>query len=427
MIYVLNKDGNPLMPTERCGKVRHLLKDGKAKVVRRTPFTIQLLYDSTNYVQPVSLGIDAGSKHIGVSATTKTKELLSAQIEVRDDINKKLEARRSARCSRRNRKTRYRKARFLNRTKSKHKGWLAPSVNAKCKTHVNVAKKVCKMLPISEIHIEMAPFDTQMLKAEINSEKLPSGEDYQHGESECFDNIKAYVKWRDGYKCAICGKEHIPLQVHHRLQRHDGGSNMPSNLITVCEDCHKKYHAGQLTGKKVRLMEPNDKVPPIRDASFMGIMRWAVWNKLKEFGIPLYMTFGYKTAELRKKYDLPKEHRVDARCISGNPTAKESSEWFFCKKVRCHNRQIHKFNISKGGVRKRNQTPHEIFGFRLFDKVICKNREGFIFGRRSSGSFDIRTLDGEKLSTGIIYKKLNFLEPRKNVLIERRNGVSSRH
>ena len=420
MVYVLDKDGKPLMPTKRYGKVRHLLKEGKAIVVRCDPFTIRLTYNSGKHTQPVSLGVDAGSKHIGLSATTERKELYSAQVEIRQDINRLLKARRDARRSRRSRKTRYRKPRFLNRVHSRQKGWLAPSVQAKCDAHINAIKDVCRILPVIAITVEMAPFDTQKLKADISGVKHPEGEDYQHGETEGYDNVKAYVKWRDGYKCAVCGAEHVPLQVHHKKQRKDGGTDVPENLITVCADCHKAYHVGMLDSKRANFMKPDTKIKTMRDASFMGIMRWAVWDRLKEFGIPLHMTYGYKTAEKRKQYDLPKEHCVDARCISGYPDAKPSDEWFFCKKVRCHNRQIHRTKILKGGIRKRNQAEYEIKGFRLFDKVRCSNTECFVFGRRSTGYMDVRMLDGTKVNAGISYKALKLIEPAKHLLIERR-------
>lgn len=425
MVYIINKDSKPLMPTSRYGHVRKLLKAGRAKVIKRTPFTIQLLYDSKTYTQPISLGIDAGSKHVGISATTDKKELLSAQVELRSDINKNLKTRRDCRRSRRTRKTRYRKPRFQNRVKSKHEGWLAPSVNAKCEAHITIVNKVMKLLPITELYIEMAPFDVQALKAKINGEAKPVGTDYQHGEAEGFDNIKAYVKWRDGYRCAVCGAEHVPLEVHHKVQRHDGGGNSPSNLVTVCSNCHKLYHAGKLTGKKARIMDADTVVKGVngmKDATFMGIMCWAVWNKLKELDIPMYMTFGYKTAEMRREYDLPKEHRVDARCISGNPTATPSNEWFMCKKVRCHNRQIHKMKINKGGTRKRNQIEYEIKGFRLFDKVEYKgNKHYFIFGRRKTGIFNVRDIyDNKATKCGdISYKKLRLIESQSGYMIDR--------
>ncbi len=113
MVYILNMEGKPLMPTERHGKVRHLLKDKKAKVVRRDPFTIQLLYETTEYTQPITLGVDAGSKHIGISASTEKKELYAAEEILRTDVSENIQTRAQARRFRRSRKTRYRKARTL--------------------------------------------------------------------------------------------------------------------------------------------------------------------------------------------------------------------------------------------------------------------------------------------------------------------------
>ena len=133
------------------------------------------------------------------------------------------------------------------------------------------------------------------------------------------------------------------------------------------------------------------------------------------------MTYGYITKNTRIKYNLSKEHYIDARCISGNPNAKSiDNVVYYQKKVRCHNRQIHKNTILKGGYRKSNQAPKYVFGYQLFDKVLYNNKECFIFGRRSSGSFDIRLLDGTKISAGISYKKLKLLEKRKSFLTERR-------
>ena len=150
MVYILNKNGQPLMPTSNHAKVRILLKTGKAKVIKRCPFTIQLAYDSTNYTQKVTLGIDAGSKHIGISATTTNKVLYEADVELRNDIVDLLSTRRQNRRTRRNHKTRYRKPRFNNRVSAKKNGWLAPSVKQKVETHLTVVKKIHQILPISK-------------------------------------------------------------------------------------------------------------------------------------------------------------------------------------------------------------------------------------------------------------------------------------
>lgn len=159
----------------------------------------------------------------------------------------------------------------------------------------------------------------------------------------------------------------------------------------------------------------------------MGIMRWAFYDRLKSLyepkGVTVRLTYGYVTKSTRIANKLPKEHFIDARCISGNPTATSDGTVYYQKKVRCHNRQIHKSTIDKGGYRKLNQAPYIVKGFRLFDKVLCKDKECFIFGRRSSGSFSVRQLDGTHISDSISYKKLKFLQPKSNYITERRRGL----
>ena len=164
MVYVLNVNGQPLVPTDRHGKVKHLLKEGKAKVVKRCPFTIQLTYEVGNHCQPITLGVDAGSKMIGLSATTDTKEVYAGEVELRNDIVELLSTRRELRRSRRNRKTRYRACRRDNRKATKQKGWLAPSIRHKINTHLKVVADLHKILPITKIIAEVAAFDIQKIK-----------------------------------------------------------------------------------------------------------------------------------------------------------------------------------------------------------------------------------------------------------------------
>ena len=158
----------------------------------------------------------------------------------------------------------------------------------------------------------------------------------------------------------------------------------------------------------------------VRAQAFMGIMRWTVLNRLKAIHpeIEVHNTFGYLTKQTRIAHGIEKSHCADAFCIAGNLRAKRLGSYFFQKQTRRHNRQIHKLSILKGGVRKRNQAAYEVKGYRLFDKVLCKGEEAFIFGRRSSGSFDVRKLDGRRLSAGISYKKLRLIERRKTYLTE---------
>lgn len=399
------------MPTNRHGKVKHLLRDGKAKVVKCCPFTIQLLYKTTEFKQAVALGVDAGSKTIGLSATTNKKELYSGEVELRNDIVDLISIKRELRRSRRNRKTRYRAPRFNNRVHSKNKGWLAPSIEHKINTHIQVILNMHTILPISKIVIETASFDIQKIKnLEIE------GSQYQEGEQLNFWNVREYVFHRDGHKCQCCkgkSKDKI-LNVHHIESRKTGG-NAPNNLITLCETCHQAFHKGE-----IELPKTIKRGMKFNDATFMGIMRWSLYNRLKEIFANVSMTFGYITKNTRITNKILKTHYNDARCISGNPNVKPLGCYYFQKKVRNHNRQLHKCKINKGGIRKSNQAPKEVFGYQLFDKVRYNNTECFVFGRRTTGYFDLRILDGTKVSPCAKHSDLKLLEKRKTLLVEKR-------
>jgi hypothetical protein len=268
---------------------------------------------------------------------------------------------------------------------------------------------VLRLLPVTKITVETASFDMQLLK---NPDI--SGKEYQEGEQLGFWNIREYVLCRDGHVCQHCyGRSKDPvLNVHHLESRRTGGDS-PGNLVTLCETCHKALHRGEITLKAKRGQS-------FRAEAFMGIMRWEVQNRLKASHPELEVnnTYGYRTKHARIANDIAKSHCADAFCIAGNLGAERLGEFFFQKQTRRNNRQSHKLSILKGGIRKRNQAPFEVNGFRLFDKVACKGEEGFIFGRRSSGFFDVRKLDGTRISAGISYKKLHLLEKRRTYLTE---------
>ena len=326
-----------------------------------------------------------------------------------------LSTRRQNRRARRNRKTRYRKPRFMNRIHSKHKGWLAPSIEHKINTHLTVINKVHKILPVTDIIVEVAAFDTQLLKAEDYGLPVPEGIDYQNGDMKGY-NTREYVLFRDGHKCRCCkgkSKDKI-LQTHHLESRKTGG-NAPDNLVTLCKTCHEKYHKGL-----IKLPDSITRGNKYNDATFMGIMRWTFYNRLKELYPNVGLTYGYITKCTRIENNLQKDHYIDARCISGNPKAQPLGYVFYQKKVRCHNRQIHKMSINKGGYRKFNQAPYMVKGFRLFDKVLWRNQECFIFGRRATGRMDLRLLNGTHLNASVGHKNIKLLELRSNYLIERR-------
>ncbi len=394
------------MPTNRLGKVRHLLKNGLAKVVQRTPFTIQLLYDSDEYTQPITLGLDSGFQNVGLSAVTEKEEVFSAEVKLRKDIVKLNSERRMYRRSRRNRKTWYREPRFLNRKKDN--GWLAPSIQHKIDSHIKLIDMVKKILPITKINIEVANFDIQKIKnPDIE------GTDYQNGEQSGFWNVREYVLYRDGHICQHCkGKsKDIILEVHHLKSRQTGGDK-PDNLITLCSKCHQLVSKGEL---KLKIKASIG----LKAETFMTMVRWRIINLLRQTNNNVSHTYGYLTKCKRIAYDISKSHLNDAFVIADGWT-QQRMVGYVIQQVRKCNRKLYK------GVRShiKNTVPRFVHGFQRFDKVLWKDIECFVFGRRTRGYFDIRSLEGTKLNTDVKHTELVLLETFRTFLIERRIGNS---
>lgn len=406
-VYVLNCHGHPLMPC-RPRKARLLLKSGKAKVIKMVPFTLQLCYGSSGYKQEVSLGIDAGTRHIGISATTEQAVLFEAEVQQRTDIQELTASRRQFRRARRSRTTRYRACRFLNRRKPN--GWLAPSVQHRVDAHIKTMLRIHTLLPVNKVIIEVAQFDIQKIKhPEIE------GQQYQQGPQLDFWNVREYVLWRDGHVCQWCrgkSKDRI-LNVHHIESRKTGGDS-PDNLVTLCETCHDLIHRTHQEHKITR------KRASFRDASQMGIIRWRIYEQAKILFPQVWLTYGYQTKQTRIIYHLEKSHMIDARCISGHPNASSDGTSYLIKMARRNNRQLHKATTRRGGKRQRHTAPKFVRGFRLFDAVRYQGEVCFIFGRRSSGYFDLRTLDGTKIHASASYKQLTQVQRASALLVERR-------
>lgn len=349
-------------------------------------------------------------------------------VKPRNDVVELMSVRRQFRRARRNRTTRYRKPRFDNRVRSKHKGWLAPSVEVKIQEHITAIKTVCRILPVSKVVVETAEFDLQLLKAIADGKPVPQGEDYQKGEMYGHYNVRQYVLWRDGYTCQCCGahatqKKEVRLHVHHLESRRVGG-DAPDNLVTLCTACHDKLHKGIIMAADIK----KRKRRSTRDATFMGIMRMTLLRRLREqLPVPVVETRGYITKATRENLlVLPKSHTNDALAIAHGPQGfraeylpniRQADRLYTIRPVRHHNRQLHKATILKGGVRKANQAEKYICGFRLYDKVLYNGIECFVWGRRTSGSFLLRQLNGEKVKDGVSYKHLKLLERSQSYLV----------
>lgn len=318
MVYVIGIDGKPLMPTNNA-KARILLKEKKATVQTIKPFTIKLTYKTeTEYVQPVTLGIDSGYLNIGFSATTDKQELISGEVKLLDKMKERIYEKSMYRTIRRN-KLRYRKPRWNNRIKSKKKGWLAPSITHKLDSHLVFVDKITKMLPVQKIIVEVANFDIQKIKnPDIQ------GIEYQQGEQMGFWNVREYVLHRDGHKCQnpnCKNKDARPiLEVHHLDNRKNGGVDAPSNLITLCNKCHTgANHKGFLKDWKPR-------IKGFKDSTFMSIVRWRMIEELKNKYDNVEYTYGYITKNSRIRNSIEKSHRNDAFCIAKGTTQQRDGE-----------------------------------------------------------------------------------------------------
>lgn len=237
MVAVVDLFGKPLMPTNEY-RARKLLKQKKAKIFGYRPFTIQLTERKSAEIQPIELCMDTGYIHIGISAKSERHEYLGMQIDTLTDEKLKRDDKRQYRRQRRNRK-RYRAPRFDNRRRKE--GWIAPSLEHKKEIHIDAIQRICKVMPITDITLEIGNFDTHVLKAVEEGKPLPQGSDYQHGERYGIATLREAVFLRDGYKCQCCEKsvkDGAILHVHHIKYRSQGGTNRMSNLITVCDKCH---------------------------------------------------------------------------------------------------------------------------------------------------------------------------------------------
>ncbi|CAI3262335.1 HNH endonuclease [Enterococcus cecorum] len=364
-------------------KARLLLKEGKAKIYQYNPFTIQLCYATGEYMQECHIGIDTGSEHIGIAVTSEEKVLFKGEVELRQDVKSNLDTRRSYRRDRRNRKTRYRKARFLNRKKKE--SWLPPSIENRVNHTFKWINKLIALLPNPKLHIEVGKFDVaKMINPDIQ------GVDYQHGQTYGFYDMRYFVFARDNYTCQCCGKSKGKiLQTHHIIYRSNGGSNRADNLITVCTDCHT-YENHQKGGILYQWQEKHKKTKQYKEPSFMNVLRKRIFKKYPNAVI----TYGSETTPKRKELGLEKMHYNDAIIISGISTIKENpNEWLLIKQFRKKKRSLHEATARKGRkepnrLQKRNAKNKPYYkGFYLNDKVEVFGRIGYITGFTSGGAY----------------------------------------
>jgi len=376
-VYVINKYGRPLMPCSP-RTARLLLRDKAAKVIKRDPFTIKILVGVKGYTQDLTLGIDPGSRYIGSAVRDdKNQAYYLSQVEQRTDVKAKMDQRRMYRRTRRNRKTRYRKPRFMNRKASTKDDRYPPTIESKYRAIVREINFVCDILPIKKLYIETSKFDTSAL---TNPNVLKYHWLYQRGPQLGFYNTKAYILSRDTYTCQYCKnkRKDSRLHVHHIQPKSQGGTDQPNNLITLCESCHDDLHKKKivLNTKHLKAVKTN-----LKHATQMNILCSMI---MKRFVPGSYTeTFGGIAKGVREHFQYPKEHYWDAffGSFENGNEPKLLVDRVLMKKCVAKG----SYQLTNGRRSEKRLPTGKIDGFKRWDKVLYQNTSYFIKGRMSTG------------------------------------------
>lgn len=406
-VFVKNLRGQALMPCSN-KKARILLKEGKAKVLQYTPFTIQLLYPTGETFQKIDIGVDTGAISIGLAVVSMDKVLAKGEIELRDGIHKDMITRSQRRKARRVKNTRYRKKRFLNRKRKDD--WLPPTINSKLNATYKWIDIFSLLVPIPNLHIEVCKFN---IKKMVNEENIEKNSEY--------DNVRLFVFARDNYTCQVCKKKNKIYQTHHIKFRSKGGTDRASNLITVCTDCHTAANHNE-GGILYDWMIKNKNVKSYREAYFMNIIKKHILKRYTNADI----TYGYETSKHRRNLKLDKTHYNDAIAITKIEDIKENSDSsFYIKQFRKKKRSLHesypiKFRKNKNvNASRKNKNVPERFGWFMNDMVSFNGKKGWIYGFSGGETghscivrdifYNIIKVDETKSTPQINFSKLCFV------------------
>jgi 5-methylcytosine-specific restriction endonuclease McrA len=313
-VFLLDSNKTPLNPVHPA-QARKLLDSEKAAVFQCYPFTLILkrVIENPN-VYPLTLKIDPGSKFTGIALVTNQGNVVWAmELQHRgQQIKDALLHRRAVRRGRRNRNTRYRQARFLNRKRPD--GWLAPSLRHRILTIETWVKRLQKFAPLDSIAQELVNFDTQAIQ---NPEI--SGIEYRAGTLKGYE-CREYLLEKWNRQCAYCGVKDVPLEIEHIQPKSQGGSDRISNLCLACHKCNQRKGNRDikdfLKGKSDVLNRVLKQAKTtLKDAASVNSTRWALFNTLKSFGLPVSTGTGGQTKFNRIRFSLPKAHWIDAACV----------------------------------------------------------------------------------------------------------------
>lgn len=404
MVFVLDCNRQPLDPCHPV-RARKLLKAGKAAVFRRYPFTIILkerqIADSTTHAHRVKL--DCGSKTTGIAVLNEVmgRVVWAAELSHRGQrIRDALLSRRQIRRARRNRKTRYRKARYLNRRR--REGWLPPSLESRVSNVETWVRRLMRFCPITAVSLELVRFDTHLMQ---NPEI--SGVAYQQGELAGYE-VREYLLEKWDRQCAYCGKKNVPLEVEHIIPKSRGGSDRVSNLTIACHDCNQEKNNktveeyGAFKHKDFSRIAKQAK-QPLKDAAAVNTTRWALYDRLKALGLPIETGTGGRTKYNRTRLGLPKTHWLDAACVGASTPEKLTINGIVLLVIKATGHGVRQMvRPDKHGFPKgHRQRVKRYFGFQTGDMaraiVTTGQKVGTYVGRvavRATGSFDIQTANG---------------------------------
>ncbi len=401
-VLVVSSNRQPLMPCHPA-RARQLLREGKAAKLRRYPFTIIMKNSSDGDRQTVELKVDPGSKRTGIALIADFKRcktiIWGEELEHRGkQIKSGLDSRRAIRRSRRNRKTRYRQARFDNRARPK--GWLPPSLMHRVYTALTWVKRLIRFAPVTGIAYESVRFDMQLMQ---NPEI--SGIEYQQGTLAGYEIREHFLdKW--GRACAYCDATDKLLQIEHVVSKSKGGTDRVSNLVIACKDCNEKKGTQDihnfLAHDKPRLGRIiNQLKSPLKDAAALNATRYALRDELFKLGLPVETGSGGRTKFNRVNQGYPKADWIDAACVgeSGSAVRLDPNMKVIRSKAVGHgSRQMCRMD-KFGFPRTKAKAASIVNGFRTGDIVRLDRLSGKYAGQhegsvvvRATGMFDVKTI-----------------------------------
>lgn len=329
-VFVCDTRRRPLMPCHPA-RARELLNKGKAAVLKRYPFTIVLKYEVEPDPQPMELKIDPGSKVTGMALVAIGERghrcIYGLNLTHRGRaISDKLTRRAILRRNRRNRKTRYRKPRFDNRTRPT--GWLPPSIQHRIDTTLTWVRRFSLAAPVSSVQVEEVSFDTQKMMDESIK-----GKEYQHGTLHGY-MVRHYLLQKCTHTCQYCSgvSKDKRLEVEHITPRSRGGVDSVRNLTLGCRTCNqdkgnctpeewKKRLLGKTDPLTLARLKGIDRVikgrkPTLKDAAAVNATNRKLIASIREIGLPVYPRPAYLTAYNRHRHGYKKDHWIDACMVA---------------------------------------------------------------------------------------------------------------